>query len=72
MRRTQAILLAFIGPLMLTACGGQHLSQEESLDLVECSPRVAGGGGVVPRKICEERGGLALTAVPYGRNQGTL
>ena len=53
--------------LLLAACGGQPLSQEESFDLVECSPRVAGGGGVVPRKICEERGGLALTPVPYGR-----
>jgi hypothetical protein len=72
MRRTQAILLALVTPLMLTACGGQHLSQEESLDLVECSPKVAGPSGVVPRKICEERGGLALTGVPHGRNQGTL
>ena len=63
-------LTAWAGLLLLGACGGQsQLSHDEGLDLVECSPRVAGGGGVVPRKICEERGGLALTPVPYGRPQ---
>ena len=55
------------GLVLIGGCGGQQLSTEEGLDLVECSPRVAGSAGVVPRKICEERGGLALTPVPYGR-----
>ena len=68
MQPIPTVALTFGGLLLLGACGGQQLSQQESLDLVECSPRVAGGGGVVPRKICEKRGGVALTPVPHGRS----
>ena len=53
------------GALMLAGCGGTpQLSQEESYDIVECS-LVGWGVSNMPRKLCEQQGGLSLTARPY-------
>ena len=57
--------LLFAALLLLESCGGQpQLSQEEHYDIVECS---LGGWGrrSLPRKFCEQQGGLSLTPVPY-------
>ena len=62
MRVPSALLFA---GLLLAGCGGQpQLSQEEHYDIVECS---LGGWGTrsMPRKFCEQQGGLSLTPVPY-------
>ncbi len=53
------------GLFALAGCGGEpYLTQEESYDIVECS-LVGWGVRNLPRKICEEQGGLSLTPVPY-------
>lgn len=62
-------LIGRFGAILLVTlacgCGGQpRLSQDESYDIVECS--LAGSGRAsLPRKLCEEQGGLSLTPVPY-------
>ena len=63
MRHPFAIIAVLTGTL--AACGGEpQLSQAEHYDIVECS--LAGWGErSMPRKFCEQQGGLSLTPVPY-------
>ena len=58
-------LLSLLAAAALAGCGGQpQLSQDEHFDIVECS--LAGWGvSSMPRKFCEQQGGLSLTPVPY-------
>ena len=64
MPRGHALPAAFAGLLLLCGCGGQpQLSQEEHFDIVECS--AAAGNRPMPRKLCEQQGGMSMTPVPY-------
>ena len=66
MCRNLGLVIGFVALTGAAGCGGQqqHLNQAESLDIVECS--LAGWGTRnLPRKTCEEQGGLSLTARPY-------
>ena len=51
--------------LLLAACGGQpQLSQDEHYDIVECS-LVGWGVRNMPRKFCEQQGGISPTPEKY-------
>ena len=65
MRRTALTLTLLFAAVTPVACGGQpQLSQDEHYDIVECS---LAGWGVrnMPRKFCEQQGGLSLTPERY-------